>query len=365
VNKKKEIPLDPSISETRASKGGRARADLLAPEERSDIASRAAVARWAKKRQGEIDQSTGKVAKTSRRIQKMPVALYRGTVALMGMEIPCYVLDSNQRVIGRTSSTEILTGIAGGGDLEKYLGVSQFRDFINLDDVIERMISFQLSGVEALNRETKGLPADLFIDICRNLVSALEASSLPDAKIKLTERQTFMALKASIFLGAVAKVGFDALIDEATGYQKDREVNALAVKLNLYLSEELRKWEKTFPDELWIEFGRLTNWKGSVNQRPKFWGKLVNELIYGYLDLEVYRWLKENAPRPAESGVAYHRWLSEQYGLKRLIEHIYKVIGVSQTCRTMPQLKSKMAEIYGNSPAQALLFPRDVMEEPN
>jgi P63C domain len=359
----KEILLNPNVSETRASKGGRARAETLAPKERSEIASRAAVARWAKKRQGEIDQSTAVVKSTSRHVQKMPVARYRGMVTLMGMEIPCYVLDTNQRVIGRTSSTEILTGITGGGDLEKYLGVSQFRDFINLDEVIERMISFHLPGVEGLNREAKGLPADLFIDICRNLVSALEASNSPDSKMKLTERQTFMAIKASIFLGAVAKVGFDALIDEATGYQKDREVNALAVKLNLYLSEELRKWEKTFPDELWIEFGRLTSWKGSVKQRPKFWGKLVNELVYGYLDENVYRWLKENAPRPAETGIAYHRWLSEQYGLKRLIEHIYKVIGVAQTCRTMPALRAKMAEIYGTSPAQALLFPREVMED--
>jgi hypothetical protein len=30
----------------------------------------------------------------------------------------------------------------------------------------------------------------------------------------------------------------------------------------------LAAWEKTFPDELWSEFGRLTGWKGNLNSRP-------------------------------------------------------------------------------------------------
>ena len=40
-----------------------------------------------------------------------------------------------------------------------------------------------------------------------------------------------------------------------------------------------RAWEKTFPDELWAEFGRLSGRKGNLNSRPKWWGKLVIEMI--------------------------------------------------------------------------------------
>jgi hypothetical protein len=47
-----------------------------------------------------------------------------------------------------------------------------------------------------------------------------------------------------------------------------------------------------------VEFGRLTNWKGGIHQRPKYWGKLIMVLIYGYLDPDVAKWLKENAPKP-------------------------------------------------------------------
>jgi len=86
-----------------------------------------------------------------------------------------------------------------------------------------------------------------------------------------------------MFLAACADVGFIALIDEVTGYQYERADDALQIKLRLYLEEEMRRWERTFPDELWKEFGRLTNWRGPLHERPKYWGKLVMELIYEYL----------------------------------------------------------------------------------
>ena len=145
------------------------------------------------------------------------------------------------------------------------------------------------------------------------------------------------------------KVGLVALIDEATGYQYDRAEDALRVKLKAYFGEEMRKWEKTFPDELWTQFGRLTNWTGGVTQRPKYWGKLVNELVYEYLDPDVAKWLRENAPKPRH-GQNYHQWLSEQYGLRKLIEHIWMLIGMARACKTMPE--SAPEEGRGGRPAE-------------
>ena len=108
----------------------------------------------------------------------------------------------------------------------------------------------------------------------------------------------------------------------------------------------MRKWEKTFPDELWEHFGRLTKWKGGVNSRPKYWGKLVMELIYEYLDPDVAQWLREKAPEPIGKK-SYHRWLTDQYGLRKLIEHIYKVIGIASTCETMDELRREMQRLMG------------------
>ena len=222
-----------------------------------------------------------------------------------------------------------------------------------MDMVLEGLVAFSLPEVEGLARDVKGLPADLAIEIWRGFVRAIEAS-LKSGEIKLTARQTQMAMKASALLGACAKVGLDALIDEATGAQYDRAADALRVKLRAYLEDEMRKWEKTFPDELWIEFARLTKWKGTVTARPKYWGKLVMELVYEYLDRDVARWLKDNAPAPRH-GQNYHQWLSGQYGLKKLVEHLWVLVGIARTCENMMELRRKMAELNGKTLVQLML----------
>ncbi len=80
--------------------------------------------------------------------------------------------------------------------------------------------------------------------------------------------------------GRTHKDWLDALIDEATGYQYERAEDALQVKLRAFIADELCDWEKAFPDELWQEFGRLTGRETPLQTRPKWWGKLVIEMIY-------------------------------------------------------------------------------------
>lgn len=331
--------MDPT---KRAALGGIARREALSPTRRREIARKG----------GQAKSENRKALEDPGRL---PEAKWKGVLRLTDLEIPCYVLDNGQRVIGRTSATEMLSGIPGGGGLEKYIAVSSLKPFINADLILERMVSFRLPEVEGLKRDVKGLPADLLIEICRGFVIALEAHHRPSSDTKLTDKQQAMALKASMFVAACAKIGLDALIDEATGYQYDRAQDALQVKLKAYLEEEMRKWEKTFPDELWVEFGRLTGWKGSVTQRPKYWGHLVMELVYKPLDKDVAQWLKENAPAPRH-GQNYHQWLSGQYGLKKLVEHIWMLVGIARTCGTITELRDRMAALRGEVPVQMRLY---------
>jgi hypothetical protein len=328
----------------------------LSPEQRKDLARSGAAERWRKARETRMQASDALDPDEVIPSGPLPDAKYKGALNLVGIEIPCYVLDNGQSVIGRTSATEMLTGIKGGGGLEKYLGVEALKPFIDIGLVLEKMVPFRLAEVQGLERHVKGLPADLLIDICRGFVDALQASNDPTNETKLTPRQAEMAIKASMFLASCAKVGLDALIDEATGHQYDRAQDALQVKLKAYLSDELRKWEKTFPDDLWLEFGRLTNWKGSVTQRPKYWGYLVTELVYDYLDRDVAQWLQENHPQPRDE--KWHQWLTKHYGVQKLLQHIYILIGVSRTCYSMPELKRKMAEMHNRIPVQYTLFVR-------
>ena len=283
-----------------------------------------------------------------------PMAEWAGVLVIGDNELPCYVLSDGRRVISRTGATTSLTG-RRGGDLESYISVGALQGYLP-PDFTDHMIEFTLQGVT--NKSVRGVTAELFCDLCTAYVRALEDGALQ------SDRQREIAAHAGMFLAASAKVGLLALIDEATGYQYDRAEEALRLKLKVFLEDEMRKWEKTFPDQLWTEFGRLTNWKSATNsQRPKYWGKLVNELVYGYLDPDVAQWLRENAPKP-RSGQNYHQWLSSQYGLKRLTEHLWMLIGMAAACQSMPELRQKMAERFGRHQVQFTLFVAPPSQRP-
>ena len=82
------------MSDTPQSKGGRNRADNLSPEQRRDIARRAAIARWQK-----FDVPAG---------TSVPKAIASGVLRLGG--IPCAVLDDqeNTRVLNQAGFLEAL-----------------------------------------------------------------------------------------------------------------------------------------------------------------------------------------------------------------------------------------------------------------
>ena len=320
----------------RASQGGKARMQKLTRAERSALARGAAKARW-KKKPGENASVIYSPIVLSTENTQLPTARWPGVLTIGDIEIPVYVLDDGRRIISRTGATTVLTVGKGGGNLESYVQVKALEKYIpqNLQD---RMIDFVI--LEVVNKSAKGMEAETFLEICGGYVRAWQDTALE------SEAQIAIAKRAVMFLAACSKVGLIALIDEATGYQYLRAEQELQLKLRLFLLEEMRKWEKTFPDQLWEQLGRLTNWKGKIHQRPKYWGKLVMELIYEYLDPDVAQWLRDNAPQPMK-GQNYHQWLSGQYGLKRLIEHIWKVIGIANTCRDLDELQYRMAEIFG------------------
>jgi hypothetical protein len=182
-----------------------------------------------------------------------------GLVSLGKSEIECYVLDTGDRVLALRGVVRSLAG-TDSGNLESYIGVQSLRPYLDSKSVLESAVDFHIPGTQF---PARGIRAEAFLDICGAYVSAL------DDEVPMTPRQVQVATKASILLSACAKIGLLALIDEATGYQYERKEDALRLKLRAYIADELREWEKTFPDQLWEEFGRLTRWGGSLHSRPK------------------------------------------------------------------------------------------------
>lgn len=322
-------------------KGGKARAEKLSPERRKFIAKKAAAMRWAKPPENIPIESLQEesIEYTS------PFAKFSGELSLGGNPVDCYVLDTGERVISLRGTLKAMAD-REGGNLAEYIGIQGLKPYINSEIILAETKDFTIPGTQF---KGKGIAAERFLEICNAYVLAQENNDLK------TDRQIEIAIKCSILLGACAKTGLIALIDEATGYQYEREQNALQIKLKAFIAEELREWEKTFPDELWEQFGRLTNWRGALHLRPKWWGKLVIELIYDALDPDVAEYLKKNKP-PPRKGQNYHQWMTGNYGLKQLITHIYEIIGIAKTCHNIRDLRDKVAEHYGREPVQLTLY---------
>lgn len=280
---------------------------------------------------------------------KSPFAKYSGTLKLGDTIVDCYVLDTGERVISLRATVTAITDKEGGG-LEGYIGVEPLKPYINSKLVLEQIIEFDIPGVRNLPR-AKGITAENFLEICHAYVKALSENALK------TERQKGIAIKCSVLLASCSKVGLIALIDEATGYQYERPADALQVKLQLFISEEMRSWEKTFPDELWEEFGRLTDWKRPLHSRPKYWGILVMDLIYEALDPDVAEHLRTHKP-PPRHGLNYHQWMTKDFGLKALLTHIHQGIGIAKTCDTIHELKEKVSHYYKGGAIQQKIFKK-------
>ena len=325
-------------------KGGAMRAARMSPEDRRASAKQAAAMRWAKPPKELTGAVVGDEVVVSEVMPPSPFAKHRGTMDLNGTPVDVYVLDTEQRVISLRAAVKVLAGIEGG-ILEDYIGVKALKDFVNSDLVLEETVEFFIPGTGFRGR---GITAEQFEGILSGYVRALQAGALK------TDRQKEIAVTCAVLSASFLKLGIVALIDEATGYQYERAADALELKFKAYVAEELRAWEKTFPDELWEMFGRLTNWKGSLHKRPKWWGHLVNELIYEAMDADIAKYLKDNKPKPFH-GQNYHQWLTEDVGLKALIPHIYKVIGMGESCTTIRELRDRVAVKYGRKIVQLTL----------
>lgn len=306
--------------------GGRTRAARLPAERKSAIARSAALARWSK----------------DKAIEQPLAAQWQGQVSLGGEPIDCYVLNNGKRVISLRAAVKSIAD-ADSGDLAKFIGVSSLKPFIDKDLVLAELLDFSIPGTQFRGN---GLTTEIYELILRAYVSALHAGA------PMTDRQREIAIKCAVISAGLVRLGLDALVDEATGYQYERAEDALQVKLRAFIADELREWEKTFPDELWQEFGRLTNWQGALHSRPKWWGKLVIELIYDTLDKDVARYLKDNKP---PQGVHWHRQLTDNVGARQLVSRCYEIIGMAKTCQSIRELRDRVAEHYGNRTVQLTL----------
>lgn len=241
------------------------------------------------------------------------------------IEIPCYVLEDGTRVLsqrGLISGIGMSAGSTKSGDARP---VAFFES--------DAMKPFEVNGLTVMLRSpikfrpqhggkaAYGYPATILADICETVLAARQSRKLPP-------RQNNIADQCEILVRGFARVGIIALVDEITGYQKDRARDALAKILEAYVAKELQPYVKTFDAVFYEQMFRLRGLPyppEKANYRPSYFGHLTNDIVYSRLAPGILKALKEEAKKE-EIKTHLHRHLTPGYGKLELIKHLSLVI---------------------------------------
>lgn len=302
------------------SKGGKARAEKLSPDERKAIAAAAAEARWGKERKGK-----GHVPKAEYGSPDRPLRI--GDV-----EIPCYVLDDGRTVLtqgGMLTALKMSPGTAtkGGGDrLTNFTSTKGISPYVsnNLREMITNPIAFRAQGSLAYGYEATILP-----ELCDAVLIARERGAIH-------HQQEDIAKQCEILVRAFAKVGIIALVHEATGYQEYRDREMLQEILKRYISDDLLGWVRTFPMEFYKQVFRLKGWNWNDGRMSPIMGSIVNDVVYARLAPGVLEELRKKNP-VTEKGYREHKhfqYLTSNIGHPALMRHLHELIGMARPFAT-------------------------------
>lgn len=275
--------------------------------------------------------------------KKLPKALYKGKLPIGNLELDCYVLDNNMRILSSSSVFKAFDRPRKGMNSRLEIEGTKIPPFLasnNLAPLINQEVLDVTKQIEFTDdKEQKmGYNANILPILCSLYLEARRQKILLSKQLKFAEQ-------AEILLTSFAKVGIVALIDEATGYQYDRRHDALRILLEKYIAEGLQKWVKTFPDEFFIQLDRIYEHEKTTSQkRPMYYGKFINQYIYepiekGYVKAELN---KLNITDEGKRKARFHQWLSE-FGKGQLTLQIGRVMGVMEMTPNIRQFREKIA----------------------
>lgn len=322
-----------------ASKGGRARAERLSPEERSEAGRRAAESRWGRS----VQQAT-----------------HDGTIQIGDRELVCAVLEDGTRVVAQGTLLTALgrarrpKGRGEGGGIIMF--AANLRKFVDpdLDIALKDTIDYRpVAGGRSV-----GYRAELIPRICEVYL---------DARPALLKSQQRAYDAAEILHRGLARVGIIALVDEATGYQETRARYELQKILEAYVSAEYRSWVKVFPDEFFQEIYRLQGWeyKPGTAKRTPYVGHLVNKYVYKQLPPGVLDELRRLNPKTDKGNRTkkFHQFLTADTGNIHLDKQISTVTTLMRIARDNADFQDMFERAF---PPPQLRLPLvvDVPEQP-
>lgn len=323
-------------------RSGKARMAALSAEERRELARKGAASRWAAIGPNDVVHE----------------AEAWGDLPIVGHSVPCAVLVVNGEIVRVVSERGLIKSLGGkrGGshwrrtradaeavNLPPIISATNLRRFITpeLRDGLERRFFYRIPGRSGMI--ANGVRAELYPMICDVLLKARDAQ-------ELLPSQEELASAADILIRALAHTGIIALVDEATGYQSRRPLDALARILEAFIARELQPYVRTFPTDYYEHLFRLRglDYNRDSIQRPQYFGWLTNDIVYKRLAPGVLNELKKVTLRN-EFGRPKHKYfqrLTQNLGYPKLREHLGAVVALMRLSADYPRFVATLDRLY-------------------
>lgn len=266
-------------------------------------------------------------------------ATHFGIIKIGEKELKCAVLENGSRIINKTTVFTAFGRTQRGRkkdeirvpskpNLPSFIDANNFTPYITpeLEDMLINPIKYKTKN----GRPVEGFPAEIIPLLCDVYLQARIDGVL-------TTQQQSLALASEILVRSLSKIGIVALVDEATGYQYDRDRDELQKILSLYIAKEYLPWTKKFPDEFYKQMFRLKNWTypRPNSKRPGIVGTYTNKYVYDLLPPGVKEELQKVNPtvKPGQRKYKHHQFLTEDIGNDHLKNHLLKVITLMQVSK--------------------------------
>ena len=287
----------------------------------------------------------------------------KGPIQIYDMELDCYILEDGTAVLSKGKMMKALgrpwKGTTRTPDKPSFIGA------INLQPFIKSELEEKLKGIEFYDgtRLISGYHADILPLVCNVYLEAREAKVL-------SKSQYVVAHKCEILMRSFARVGIVALIYERLGYEKYKHPEALKLLIESYLAEEMRKWAKEFPDELFFQMDRIYgHTKTTPRNRPKYYANFIRKYIYKPI-LQGHILNELDIKNPVDKkGNRKHRlfqFLNEEKGLRVLRALIWQVVALlrispakAQFERAFARLTSDQLEMFDDSELEKKMIKKD------
>jgi len=275
---------------------------------------------------------------------QIPKTWGRGHLRIHDIEIDCYVLDDGTPILNKKKILKALGRPKKGGKEN----MPAFIDAKNLQLFVRDELREKLKGIEFYDggRLFNGYHADILPLICNTYLEAREAGVLTPAQLPIAQT-------CEILIRSFAKVGITALIYEQLGFEKYKHPDALRMLIESYLAEEVRKWSKEFPDELFYQMDRIYgNEKTTSRNRPQYYALFIRKYIYDPLEKGfVLKRLEEKNPIN-EKGYResrFHQFLSETKGITVLRAQIWQIIGLLKASASKRRFEANYERMMGGN----------------